>query len=140
MKIPSLIIVLLGNSKRPSHDLTPSSRDLIKWALDLWWVVSAALFGILENYIKACHSDCKLVSPYKISYFNNKQHWPQILTRKSTEIAGSLSGLELIVILEVAKGIQINLAFLKSEQNPPKSHTNFEWSQVLKCFIFLQID
>lgn len=83
-------------------------------------MVSAALFGILENYIKACHSDYKLVCPYKIGYFDNKQHWPQILTMKSTEIAGSLSGLELVIILELAKGMQINITFLKTEQKPPK--------------------
>lgn len=45
---------------------------------------------------------------------------------KTTEIAGSLSGLELITPPEVAKGMQIKTSFLKTEQNPPKPHTNLE--------------
>lgn len=49
---------------------------------------------------------------------------------KTIEIAGSLSDLELINTLEVAKGMQIHIFFLKTEQKPPKSHTNFEWPQV----------
>lgn len=58
---------------------------------------------------------------------------------KTTEIAGSLSGLESITTLQVAKGMQVNISFLKTEEKPLKSHTNFERPQVLKCFIFLKI-
>jgi len=45
---------------------------------------------------------------------------------KMTEIADSLSGLELITKLEVAKGTQINTHFLKIKQKPLKPRTNFE--------------
>lgn len=43
---------------------------------------------------------------------------------KTTETAGSLSDLESIITLQVAKGMQVNIYFLKTEQKPPKSHTN----------------